>query len=401
MKKMLLIHHYGGISGASISLLHIVHSLNKNKYKIIVMCPRDSGEIIEALKKEKCEIIITEKSPQIFAHYNGGIERALSLKTIKNLFSILKDKIIVEKYIKDINPDIVAVNSMTLFWIGKISKSLNKETICFHRETYQKGLFGIRSMIIKKGLDKWFDKTIFISQNDYNDTPNTNMRKEIVYDKVDLTLFNNYNKKNSREKLGLDKNTKYILYLGGMSSLKGSDVIMKAMKYVKDKNIRLIFIENTDLINRKSLLNNKSISEFIKFILKKGIVNKTLKIYYNNNLDQKVIFKNKTLNPELYYKACDLIVFPSTKPHQARPIYEAGISKIPIVITDFHETEEFAKDRITAITFKNKDSKDLANKIELVLKEKIDITSIIENNYKQAIKRHDLTKLESDLDNIL
>ena len=122
MRKMLLIHHCGAIGGAGLSLLHIIRAIDKTKYRIIVLCPEFPAEMINLLHNEECEVIGSKTSPKIFAHYNGGILHALSIKTIKNGIEILRDKKHIIQYIKEINPDIVAVNSMTLFWIGRLAK---------------------------------------------------------------------------------------------------------------------------------------------------------------------------------------------------------------------------------------------------------------------------------------
>ncbi|MGO4347331.1 glycosyltransferase family 4 protein [Paenibacillus sp. MCAF9] len=399
MKNILLVHHWGSIGGAGISLLHIVRAIDKSRFKITVLCPDfPNSEMIRLLEKEKCEVIVSRTSPKIFAHYNGGIPNAISLSTIRNGIEILNDIKRINKYIKDIDPDIVAVNSMTLFWIGRLAKKMNKKTVCFHRETYQKGLFGTRSKIIKYGLSKWFDKIAFISWNDFYETGSTQASKKVIYDRVDVSSFNNkYEKKNAKELLGLDQNKKYVLYLGGLSALKGSDVIMEAMVYVDDLDVSLIFLENIKYIEKLSFKDSHRIQDKIKYIFQMGIKIKTLNIYSKNNLENKILFMNKTASPELYYQACDLVVFPSTKAHQSRPIYEAGIAKIPILITDFHQTKEFADNEITAITFENKNSNELAKKIVGITSGEIDVNTIVDNNYQKSMQNHDLNTLRVEL----
>mgnify|MGYP000849551494 FL=1 len=401
MKTILLIHHCGAFGGAGVSLLHIVRSIDKTKYRIVVLCPVYPDEMINLLRKEECEVIGSKTSPKIFAHYNGGIANAFSPRTIKNGLDIIFDIKNIIRYMEETNPDIVAVNSMTLFWVGAIAKKLEKKTICFHRETYQKGLFGIRSKIIKYGLSNYFDKVAFISWNDFYETGNIKATKKVIYDRVDIPAYDNFDKQEARKILGFDQSKKYILYLGGMSALKGSEVIMDAMKYIKSDNTVLIFINNTNCIKKISGRQCKNLKEKLRYLFNMDIQKRTLNIYYRNRLQEKVKFVRKTSSPELYYKACDLAVFPSTKPHQARPVYEAGISKIPVLITDFKETNEFTQDGVTAITFKNRDSYDLAQKVELVLAGKINIHMIIKNNYQQAIRNHDRSTLSEDLNNLL
>lgn len=398
MINLLLIHHSGGTGGAGVSLLHIIRKIDKSKFKVFLLCPEYPTNLIKLISNEDCQVISSNTSPKIFAHYNGGISCGISLKALVNIYLIIKDKKNIENYINEINPDIIAVNSMTLFWIGKISKKLNKKTVCFHRETYQKGLFGIRSKIIKCGLSKWFDKVAFISLNDFNETGNIRAERKLIYDRVDLKSFNKIEKKEAKEILGLDKNKKYILYLGGISELKGSDVIMKAMKYIEDDNTTLLFIDDIDHIQRPSLGQFTKLKDKFKYIFKKDIYMKTLDIYFKSKLQNTVLFMQRTNNPELYYKASDVVVFPSTKAHQSRPIYEAGIAKIPVLITEFKQTKEFALNEVTAITFKNKNSYDLANKIKRILQGKYDLNTIVANNYRQVITNHDLETLSNDLE---
>lgn len=85
LKKILIIHQSGRIGGAGISLLHIVRVIDKTKYNITVLCPRYPNEMIKMLQKEECKVISSTISPKIFAHYNGGIPCAVSIKTINNI----------------------------------------------------------------------------------------------------------------------------------------------------------------------------------------------------------------------------------------------------------------------------------------------------------------------------
>lgn len=395
-----MIHHCGSIGGAGVSLLHIVKSIDKNKYNVTVLCPDTPNEISNLLNLESCKVITMKKSPKIFAHYNGGISNALTLKTLKNILGILSDVGRIKKYIREINPDIVAVNSMTLFWIGKVVKKLKKNSVCFHRETYQKGLFGIRTRFIKYGLSRWFDEVVFISWNDYYETGEIKANKRVIYDRVDTLEFTAYKREEARKALNLCLNKKYILYLGGLSELKGPHVIMKAMKYVQHQDTVLIFISNLDSMNINNFKKSNNICRKLKYIFKRDIKLKILNIYFKNNLEEKVIFRKTTSEVGLYYRACDLVVFPSIKPHQARPIYEAGLTKIPILIADFKETKEFAKNEFTALTFRSKDSYDLAKKIDRILDEDIDIYNIINNNYKQSVINHNIESLKDDLNEL-
>ena len=401
MKKLLIIHHWGGIGGAGLSLLHIIRAINNEQYQVYVLCPKYPHEMIKALQNENCIIVPMEKPPAIFNHYNGGIRYALSIRTVKNILDIFKDKKIISKYIQDVSPDILVVNSMTLFWVGKIAKKMGLSTICFHRETYQKGLLGLRTSIIKRGLSKWFDKVAFISKFDLETTGKIQAEKQLIYDRVDFNPYKRYSAAEAKNLLDIDPTGEYVLFLGGISTLKGADIAINSMKYINNEKLKLLFIADIDSIDDLVVQGSKSIKDRIKSFIGLNTKINIYKSIKRNNLEEKIIFKKKSTHPELFYSACNVVVFPSTLAHQSRPIYEAGIARIPIIITDFIETNEFAKNGMTAITFKNKYVKELAKKIEVVIDGKIDVNEIVENNYQQAIKNHDLTSLGNDIEKLL
>lgn len=401
MNKLLIIHHCSGIGGAGLSLIHIIKAIDCTKYQIYVQCPNNPSEMIELLQNENCTVIPLDKPPAIFKHYNGGIKSAFSLKTLKNTIEILKDKNRMFNSIKDVSPDILIVNSMTMFWVGKIAKKLGLRTVCFHRETYQDGFLGFRSNIIKQGLSKWFDRVAFISNFDLVKTGEIKGEKHLIYDRVDLSLYNHFTAKEARDMLNLNEDDKYVLFLGGLSTLKGADVIIDAMRHIKNKKIKLLFVGDIESLDELDNKGKKSIRGRVDTILGNDFELNLYNLIKNNSMEDKIVFKKRSAQPELFYSACNLIIFPSTLAHQSRPIYEAGIAKIPIIITDFPETEEFAKNEITAITFSNRNSVELAEKIEKIIDGKINIDEIVENNYKQSIKNHDLSDLKNNIEKIL
>ncbi|MFW7410989.1 glycosyltransferase family 4 protein [Vagococcus fluvialis] len=378
-KKILIFHHYGGIGGAGVSLLHIVKNIDLEKFDVSVACPSQPNSIYLELRKLNVNVIKLEKPLIIFNHYNGGINYLFSLRGLKNLYKLIKNKAYIKNIIIEENPDIVVVNSMTLSWIGKIANKLRKETICFHRETYKQGTFNISNRVIKKNLSVYFSKVIFISEFDKVATLPINGQAMVVYDRVDISIFKEGNRMAARNKLNLESDVNYVLYVGGPSKLKGYHVLLKAIKYLKkEKNIKFILLGFND--TEESIIRNE---------------------IENLEINSLLLFYEATMNPELFYRACDMIVFPSTKAHQARPIYEAGISRIPIIISDFENTKEFAENKISAFTFEPSNSRDLAIKIKNVIYlEKSLKDKILDTNYERAMKKHDLSKLSEDIQRV-
>ena len=100
-----------------------------------------------------------------------------------------------------------------------------------------------------------------------------------------------------------------ILYLGGDSKLKGWSTVKKLLIEMK-----------------KDLL--------IHFIVA-GEVNESSKVYSGN-----IEYTGLVTDVSSLYCNCDIVIFPSRKAHQARPIFEAGYYSKPVIVSDFLENHE-------------------------------------------------------------
>lgn len=396
-KCVLIIHHSGSIGGAGISLIHIVKALMTQGYAVHVILPSSPDSLAKELEKTGCEMTFTEVPMLEF--YNGGIRRTLSLDTVRRLVKIAKNYCVFRRLIQSSPAAIVAVNSFTLCWMGKLIYHAGRRAICFHRETYPQGLFGFRKWVVVHQLSHWFDDVVFISEYDRRVTGPICSRTMVLFDKVDLDNYRSVGKEEARAMLGFTSNQRYVLYLGGLSALKGAHVAVKALKYLDD-SVRLVMLNINEPIVYRSLSKMPTLKAKISFLLRGGIYeNKVFRMLQKNQLFSRVDCYPATPHPEIFYQACDVVIVPSTLPHQSRSVYEAGISRIPIIISDYENTAEFARDRETAVTFIPSNSRDLATKITSVLSQ--DLQSVLDLNYQNSIRQHDVTTLAEELEVIM
>lgn len=396
MKKILIFHHYNSSLGAGLSLLHILKSIDRSKYDIILCIPKIKGDLDEKAKDLGITVKYIEKIPP-YMHFSGNHTLFFSLKHFKNCVEILKQKKYIEKTITKLNPDFIIINSMTLFWIGKIAKKLNKKIICFHRESYRRGMFGIRTSIIKKHLSEDFDVVVFLSDYDLKHTPERNAKYFIITDKVDVDLYTHLDCVRCRKENNLPLNDKLILYVGGLAKLKGPEVVIHAMNKIDDKNVKLVFLQYQDQVSKNLKLK---IKYYLKIIFRKNI-NFKIKYYINKeHLENRIIFRPPTDHVEKYFCASDIVVFPSVDAHQARPAFEAGISRKPFIITDFDNTREFINET-NGWVFKKNNSLDLAKKIEEILQNKNnEVKTKVEENYGRVLKNNNISTLSKELSNV-
>ena len=392
MKKLLFLHHYNSSVGAGLSFLHILQSLSKEDLDITVCIPKIAGDLDAKIKAMGISVIYSQ-SVVPYMHFNGSDMRFLSRRNAKNMCAVRKAKTGVKELIESVNPDIVAVNSLTLFWVGRIAKECKKKSVCFHRETYDKGWFGYRTSKMKKELSQYFDRVVFLSNYDINETPKGCGDYVRITDKVDVVKYEKLNQADCRQQLDLPQNTKLILYAGGVAKLKGPHILLKALAKCKDEDCKLVFLQYQ--FQRKT--GKQRLKYIIKALLGKNLEYRLLKIIDKHKLQEKIIFRPPTDKVEQYFVACDVVVFPSTKAHQARPAYEAGIAKKPIILTDFDNTREFVDER-NGWLFKNKDFKDLAKCIKDALRGN---PIKVQANYEKSLKDNNLSDLPRELSKLI
>ena len=385
-QRILFFHHCGTIGGAGISGLNFLSCIPKDKYEVIIYSVSVQSDMVNLFKENGYEVIAGGVNPVSYTHCVGSEKFALSIKTFANGYRVIKSRKPVEVVIKEVSPDVVIVNSMTLFWIGKIAKKYSIKTACFFRETYIHGLFGVRTSIIKKNLSKYFDKIAFISNYELVRSRKIKGYKKTIYNMVRPDGYDKYTKGQAREKLVLSADKFYILFVGGFNKLKGTKVLLQALYKIKDENINVLFVGGAiDQIEQGE--KNKSFLRKVKGFFVKSYNKKCIDYIYKHNLKDKILFFGSQKDVAPFYRAADVLVFPMTAPHQARPLFEAGYAKVPVIITDFENIKELANQN-NSYLFKNEDSNDLAQKIILVKENYESAIKKAEVNYQYTVDRH-------------
>lgn len=367
IKNILFIHHYGGYGGAGISLINNIEML-KDDYRITVILPSYPDDMRNELLRLNIKVIEFNDVIGTVPIYSGGSD-FWKPSMYKSIFKIFGFNKFLNKIIKTDNYDFVLVNSITLFWVG-FKKNIQFEKLgCFVRETRDKKK-KISNILIKKILNKYFSKIFFISEFDKN-TYEDRRSKSKYY------LINDCMKKVTFKK-SKNKNSLNLLFLGGYQKIKGLDILLKALNYLNNKDIILTIAGDTEI---KSSYANK-IQKSINTLNKKG-------------MNIKVIGTVK--NASDMYNDTDILIFPSRKPHQSRPLFEAGFYKIPVIITENEIVNERIENGFNGFKFEARNFKSLSRKIKLFIKNPNLVNKLGENNYKLSLKNHNFEDVKINL----
>ncbi|MEO0202523.1 MAG: glycosyltransferase family 4 protein [candidate division WOR-3 bacterium] len=217
-------------------------------------------------------------------------------------------------------------------------------------ENYFKKLHGkiAVSEVAKMSIYKYF-------KSDYRIIPNG----------VDINRF-----KPDNEKIPwlFEDKSKKILFLGRIEPRKGLKYLLLAFNEV------VKFIPDVKLI-----------------VVGDGPFRRLYKQYLNEDIEDKVVFVGKVGYDELpkYYVSCDIFVSPATQNESfGIVLLEAMASKIPVIASNIEGYKQVIQNEMNGILFENKNYKDLADKIIMLLKNKNLANRLVENAYKIVLEKY-------------
>lgn len=382
-KRVILLHHVSDQGGGTRSLIDMAVML-KETFDVTVCLPCGSTKTMELAAGYGISCHEIKNPIPTLDVFSGG--PGLSKNFIKDALKFRRVRAVADELLK-LEPDVIILNSIVMAPIARYIPK-NIKTICFIRETIVHSIFDSR---LKDTFENYIDGVAYIADHERRVLNVKNPVQAVIPDSLEPTSMVMYSRDEAREKLDLDKDVFYILYMGGSAKIKGFDTMLEAMSYLDDSYCVLIVGDlNLCMYSRKNaLLHFYNINHF-------NYLNKTRKLLAGLKSDKRVNLMGYQNDISALMCAADVIVFPSKYAHQPRPCIEAGMYGKPVILSDFEATEEFFKDKYNALTFIPDSGKDLADKIRMLRENENLHMTIGENNYQMSIREHDFYKIQND-----
>jgi glycosyltransferase involved in cell wall biosynthesis len=331
--KILYIHHGKGLGGAPLSLLYLIQNLNKEKYQPVVLFLHDSDAM--QLYKAKGIEVFGPVNVTDFSHTKIYWFRFYHLHLfLKSCFDYFRTTFFYAKYWLDkIQPDIVHLNTSSLIAWAKVAYK-KKIPVIFHiREPLAGGYFGLRKNFVRRSVAKYSNFILPICNHDAKPWLQ-NPKTKIIYNAVDGSVFD----KNLSGQEFLDKNNlsffnPRILFLGGLSREKGTleilEIFQKLLKILPEAKLLIAGYFDLTLKNNWNLKRYAPAQRYVAKV--KNLFEK---------IQESVILLGPIENVPQIMAASDVVVFPATVGHFARPIIEAGFMSKPVVASNFSPLNE-------------------------------------------------------------
>ena len=386
MKKILIIHHSGVLGGAGTSLMHVLECLEKS-YEVTLYISSSPRDMVEKIYSRNMNITVKEYTERIGAltYYEGG-DDICSPRFLYRALLISKQKKYWQSVIDNEAPDIFMVNSKILSWFGGLNYPKNCKTVCFVRESLKGNKNSWMNKKIRKYLDK-FNQVFFLSKYDTEQIKLDNAETVVAPNFISPENYSlEITREEAYEKLGIPKedDSFKVLYAGGINHLKGFDIVVKAASMLKTDNIKFIIAGTgfDELSSPKNIKEKISIRSQIKF------EQDMKELIAKENLKAELYFVGRQSDMSYCYTAADALIFPMTKPHQARPVFEAGYYHKPAVISDFPNIREYVHDRVNGRNFDVDNIAGLADILKEMAAYKESTKTMGEANYEQTMRLH-------------
>jgi len=393
MKRRILYIHHGsgrsGIGGAPLSLLYLIRRLDFASYEPVVVCLHES--VAADLYRQEGWTTIAGLGVTDFAHTSVSWYQLHRFdKIARSLWHQIKTVVwVAPRLYREHKPDLVHLNTTSLLGWGIAAKLMNVPVVCHVREPLADGYLGIRKKLFQYIAD-WYSAA-FIAICHYDASHLLPSDKiHVVYNFVNFNQFDKgIDGSGVRRELGIRSSDKMVLYLGGLSRVKGIlDLLVSAEAFLGE-NCFLVLAGNM-----------KESSSRLKRLIG-GFVNRVGVKTYGTCVKEEINRIGKSMLskcvitigirndiPELL-AACDVLVFPSTVPHFARPVIEASAMAKPSVASELGGVVELIDHGRTGVLVRGGDRKALGEAVRWLLDRPGKCREMGENAYYKAISLFD------------
>jgi glycosyltransferase involved in cell wall biosynthesis len=182
---------------------------------------------------------------------------------------------------------------------------------------------------------------------------------------VNLNRFSPMEKDKVREKMGLPKHKKIIVFAGTMQKNKGGEVLIKAVKVIKTRwpkffeDLEVLMFSGDPRKDRKKEKRELGLRSHLRKLIKTNELGDKIKL--SHGIDQEKL--------HYYFAAADMVVVPSYYESFGLVAIEAMASGAPVIASDVGGLKWTIEDDITGYHAKPGDHIDFARKITKILKD--------------------------------
>jgi starch synthase len=191
-----------------------------------------------------------------------------------------------------------------------------------------------------------------------------------------------------RAELGVPPEAPLVLYFGGVSALKGGHVLLPALLRARREVPGLHAL----VAGAEAPWSRSPVARAARAVLPllgTGTERQRfLRAYHDGGMEHWVRLLPFRPDPERLIAAAGVVVFPSTRPHFARPVIEAGAMATPVVASRLGGVEELVEEGRTGLLVPPGDAQSLGAAIARVLRDPELARRMGEAGYARSLREY-------------
>ena len=391
-RRILYVVHSSSLcGGAPLSLHYLLDGLDRTRYEPIVACIYDAPDVLALFRTQGIRAFYWP-GISIFPHTTGGWYSLLNplgmLGMAQAMGRFWPSVLATERLVRAVKPDIVHLNSLVLASSAVGVKQAQVKLVWHIRESVHPGHFGLRRRWLRALVIHLADGIIFICEQ--NQQQLMGERKGmLVNELVNFARFDRHlDGLAVREDLGLNPSAKVVLFLGGISQIKGAPVLLAALPQVKQQVPELEAV----IAGAIGPQSNSIVAQAARTVLPL-VGSGTQRQQFDTLLDKGRMREYVHLlpfrrDPEKLVAAADVVVCPFTQPHFGMPVIEAGAMAKPVVASRIGGLEEAVVDGETGLLVPPNDPNALADALTCVLTDSVLARRLGEGGYRRALEHY-------------
>ena len=360
-------HHVGG---GSLSTKFLLEGIDQAQFDYSIACIFPNADLVRLYELPGVRSFYWP-GISLFSHTTGewySLGNPFDiLRLLKNLYHFWPSVRATEKLVRSEKAPVVHVNSLSLVPSAIGVKRAGAKLVWHVRESVHPGHFGLRRFLVRSLVMRLADEVIFIAEDNRKQLVD-HAKGVVIPEPVEEDRYHpDVDGKGVRRELGLSPSDRVLLFMGGMSRIKGAPVLLKTLQEVRRHLPELKVIIASGLAPQ-SASRIARLARKILPLLGAGTERQIFtRLYTEGKMEEYVTLLPFRNDPERLIAASDLVVFPSTEPHFGRPVVEAGAMAKPVVASRIGGVEEAVEEEATGLLVPPNDPVKLAEAILRVL----------------------------------
>lgn len=388
---MLFIQHAAGAGGSAVSLQYTATALSNRGWQVGVALVVPDDQQKDRLERTGAWTAAAQRIG-LFRHTTGGWTRLGDpgswWRAVQDLARAAGTRGAIATLVEEFKPDVVHLNSVVLLPAAEALKRLQVPFVWHARESPVRGYLGMRTRLMGYALREWPRESIFLSESERRLWGCSDVG-QVLPNFVPKCRARHLERGSGRSRFGLEEDAFVLAYLGGTTAIKGGEILVRAMGRLARKGVPVRCLMPGGEA-RPAASTSSRIARTVLPLLGGGTpgqrLDQVIRAEHVSNYCLRYPFV-EDVRP--FLEACDVLVFPATANHFARPIVEASLGGRPVVASRLPTLMEMIEDGETGLLFDVGDVAGLANALERLWRDERLREQLAGAARSRAVERYD------------